>query len=153
MFAAITKFELKYHLRAPLFYILTLVFFLITFGAVTSDEITIGGSVGNVNRNAPYVIMLFLLVMSVFGILTTTAFVANSVHRDFELGTDSLFFSSPIKKWQYLGGRFLGSFTVGVMVYLGVVLAILIGSMMPWIDKARLGPFELFPYAYSLLVM
>ena len=44
----------------------------------------VGGAIGNVNRNAPYVIMQFLLVMSVFGILTTTAFVANSVHRDFE---------------------------------------------------------------------
>ena len=153
MFAAITNFELRYHLKAPLFYILTLVFFLLTFGAVTSDAITIGGSVGNVNRNAPFVIMMFLLVMSVFGILTTTAFVANSVHRDFELGTDALFFSSPIKKWQYLGGRFLGSFAVAVMVYLGVILAIMIGSKMPWIDQARLGPFELYPYAYSLFVM
>src|SRR5688572_3800777 len=116
MFRAIAAFELKYHLKAPLFYILLLVYFLLTFGAVASDAVTIGGSVGNVNRNAPYVIMMFLLVMSFFGILTTTAFVANSVHRDFELNTDSLFFSSPIRKWQYLGGRFLGSFTVAVMV-------------------------------------
>ncbi|HYI11086.1 MAG TPA: M1 family aminopeptidase [Thermoanaerobaculia bacterium] len=153
MLRAIAAFELKYHLKAPLFYILMLVYFLLTFGAVTSDAVTIGGSVGNVNRNAPYVIMQFLLVMSIFGILTTTAFVANSVHRDFELNTDALFFSSPIRKWQYLGGRFLGSFSVAVLVYLGVIGAIVIGSMMPWIDKERLGPFEIFPYAYSLFVM
>ncbi|HEX2060108.1 MAG TPA: M1 family aminopeptidase [Thermoanaerobaculia bacterium] len=152
-FKAIALFELKYHLRQPLFYILLLVYFLITFGAVTTEGITLGGSVGNVNRNAPYVIMMFLLVMSIFGILTTTAFVANSVHRDFELGTDALFFSSPIRKWQFLTGRFFGSFTVAVMVYLGVVGAIMIGSKMWWIDKERLGPFEIFPYAYSLFVM
>src|SRR5215210_7105763 len=131
MFRAIAAFELKFHLKAPLFYILALVFFLLTFGAVTTDGVRIGGSIGNVNRNAPFVIMQMMLIMSFFGILTTTAFVANSVHRDFELGTDALFFSSPIKKWQYLGGRFLGSFSVAVMVYLGVVSAIVIGSMMP----------------------
>jgi ABC-2 type transport system permease protein len=89
--------------------------------------------------------MQFMLVMSIFGVLTTTAFVANSVHRDFELGTDSLFFSSPIKKWQYLFGRFSGSFIVATLVYLGVAVAIMIGSLMPWIEKERLGPFDSGP--------
>lgn len=153
MINAITRFELRYHLRQPLFYILTALFFLLTFSAVTSDAVVIGGAVGNVNRNAPFVIMQFLLVMSVFGVLTTTAFVANAVHRDFELGTDALFFSSPIRTWQYLTGRFLGSFVVGVMVYLGVVLAIMLGSLMPWIDKERLGPFALKPYLFSLFMI
>lgn len=153
MFRAIAAFELKYHLKSPLFYILLFVYFLITFAAVTTDGVTLGGSVGNVNRNAPYVIMMWLLVMSIFGILSTTAFVANSVHRDFELNTDALFFSSPIKKWQYLGGRFAGSITIALMVYLGVIAAIMIGSKMWWIDQERLGPFDLAPYAYSLFVM
>lgn len=153
MFKAITTFELKYHLKAPLFYILLLVYFLITFAATTTDAVTMGGAIGNVNRNAPFVIMQFLLIMSVFGILTTTAFVANSIHRDFELGTDALFFSSPIKKLQFLGGRFLGSFGVAVLVFIGVASAILIGSFMPWIDQERLGPFELWPYLYSIFVM
>jgi ABC-type transport system involved in multi-copper enzyme maturation permease subunit len=153
MIRAITAFELRYHLKQPLFYILTALFFILTFFAVTSDAVQIGGAVGNVNRNAPYVIMQFLLVMSVFGVLTTTAFVANAVHRDFELGTDALFFSSPIRKAQYLTGRFLGSFTVGAMVFLGVVLAIMLGSFMPWIEKERLGPFQLWPYVFSLFVI
>jgi ABC-2 type transport system permease protein len=150
LFRAITNFELKYHLKAPLFYILFVVYFLLTFGAVTTDGVQIGGAVGAVNRNAPYVIMQFMLVMSIFGVLTTTAFVANSVHRDFELGTDSLFFSSPISKGQYLFGRFAGSFLVASLVYSGVVLAIIIGSLMPWIEKERLGPFELWPYVFSM---
>jgi ABC-type transport system involved in multi-copper enzyme maturation permease subunit len=153
MLSAIAKFELKYHLRAPLFYILTLVFFLLTFGAVTTDGVQLGGAIGNVHRNSPFVIMQFLLVMTIFGVLTTTAFVANAVHRDFELGTDALFFSSPIKKAQYLGGRFLGSFSVAVLVYIGVVGAIMIGGLMPWIEKERLGPFELWPYVYAMGVM
>jgi ABC-2 type transport system permease protein len=153
MFKAITSFELKYHVKAPLFYILLSVYFLLTFGAVTSDGVQIGGAVGAINRNAPFVIMQFLLVMSVFGILTTTAFVANAIHRDFDLHTDELFFSSPVSKAQYLGGRFAGSFIVATLVYLGVALAIMIGSLMPWIEKERLGPFELWPYVFSVLVL
>ena len=34
------------------------------FGAVTSDAVTIGGAIGNVHRNAPFVIMQLLIVMS-----------------------------------------------------------------------------------------
>jgi ABC-2 type transport system permease protein len=153
LFKAITSFELKYHLKAPLFYILFIVYFLLTFGAVTTDGVQIGGAVGAINRNAPYVIMQFMLVMSIFGVLTTTAFVANSAHRDFELGTDALFFSSPIRKSQYLFGRFTGSFVVASLVYMGVVLAIVIGSLMPWIEKERLGPFALTPYVFSMTML
>lgn len=153
MLKEIYTFELKYHLKLPLFYIIFAIFFLLTFGAVTSDAVQIGGSLGNVNRNAPFVIMQFLLIMSAFGVLTTTAFVANAVHRDVEYNTDSLFFSSPLRKLQYLGGRFLGSFTIASLVYLGVVTAIMIGSRMPWLEKERIGPFLLKPYVFAFFFM
>jgi len=149
----ILKFELRYHLRQPLFYILFVIFFFMTFGAVTSDAVQIGGALGNVNRNAPFVIMQFLLVMSTFGVLTTTAYVASAINRDFEYNTDSLFFSSPVKKSQYLFGRFSAAFIVSSLVYLGVVTAIMIGSFMPWLDKERLGPFVLKPYLFSYFVL
>jgi ABC-2 type transport system permease protein len=153
MFAALYRFELRYHLRQPLFYILFTLFFLLTFGAIASEGVTIGGAIGNVNRNAPYVIMRFLAIMSVFGVLTTTAYVANSVHRDIELKTDALFFSSPIRKATYLLGRFFGSLTIASAVYLGVAFAIMVGNAMPWIDKDRVGPFHFAPYLFSLFVL
>ena len=153
MFAAITKFELKYHLKGALFYILLLVYFLLSFLAVTTDGVQIGGALGNVNRNAPFVIMQFMLIMSIFGVLTTTAFVANAIHRDFELGTDALFFSAPLKKSSYLGGRFTGSLITAVGVYAGVALAVVIGSLMPWIEKEQLGPFSFEPYLFSIFAL
>src|SRR5437763_203589 len=149
----ILKFELRYHLRQPLFYILFVIFFFMTFGAVTSDAVQIGGALGNVNRNAPFVIMQFLLVMSTFGVLTTTAYVASAINRDFEYNTDSLFFSSPIKKGQYLFGRFSAAFIVSGLIYLGVVTAIMIGSTMPWLDKERLGAFLFKPYLFSYFAL
>jgi len=149
----IFKFELRYHFRGPLFYILFTIFFFMTFGAVTSDAVQIGGALGNVNKNAPFVIMQFLLIMSTFGVLTSTAYVANAIHRDFELNTDSLFFSSPVKKWQFLTGRFTAAYVVSSLIYLGVVLAIMVGSIMPWLDKDHVGPFMLTPYVFSYFVL
>ena len=153
MLAEIFRFEVRYHLKQLVFYVCLVIFFLLTFGAVTSDSVQIGGSIGNVNRNAPFVIMQFLLVMSVFSVFTTTAFVSNAALRDFDLGTDALFFSSPMRKRQYLIGRFAGSFVVSLLIYLGVVGGIMIGSFMPWLEKERIGAFTLTPYLYSWLVL
>ena len=57
MLARIAAFEVRYQLRAPLFYVGFALFFLLTFGSVTVDEIQIGGK-GNVNVNSPFAIAL-----------------------------------------------------------------------------------------------
>ena len=48
MFKAITAFEWRYQLKSPVFWVGFLLFFLLAFGAVASDNIQIG-SLGNVN--------------------------------------------------------------------------------------------------------
>ncbi|HYR28855.1 MAG TPA: M1 family aminopeptidase, partial [Thermoanaerobaculia bacterium] len=111
------------------------------------------GASTNVKWNSPYVVMMCLLMMSLFSTLTTAALVVSSIHRDFELNTDALFFSSPIKRWQYIAGRFLGSFGVAVLVYFGVITAIMLGSIAPWVAKEELGPVTLGPYAFSLFLL
>ncbi len=153
MFREIFSFELRYHLRSPLFWLSGAVFFLLSFGAVTSDVVTIGGALGNVHRNSPFVIMQIMLVMSVVGIFVTTAFVAGAVLRDYDHRTHEIFFSTPMKKRDYLAGRFCGALTAGVLIFLPVALAIMIGSFMPWLEPERIGPFALGPYVFSLLVL
>ena len=152
MLLRILVFELRYQIRQPLFWIATLLFFLLTFGAITTDTITVGGAIGSVNRNAPFVIFQLLAVMTAIGTFLTTAFVSNSVHRDFESQTDALFFSLPLKKRDYLFGRFGGSLLVANLVFLGVVLGIVIGSVMPWLEPERIGPFHLVPHLQAMLI-
>lgn len=146
----IFRFEVRHHLRSATFWLAGAAFFLLAFGAVTTDSVQIGGAVGNVNRNAPYVIQQFLAIMSVMGVFVTTVFVANAVLRDWEQGTDGLFFTTPVRKRDYLLGRFAGAFTVSVLIFLWVALAIVVGSFMPWLEPERVGPFQLMPYVYSL---
>jgi len=152
MLLRILLFELRYQIRQPLFWIATLLFFLLTFGAITTDAVTVGGAIGSVNRNAPFVIFQLLAVMTVIGTFLTTALVSNSVHRDFESQTDALFFSLPLKKRDYLFGRFGGSLLVANLVFVGVVLGIVFGSLMPWLEPERIGPFHLAPYVQAMLI-
>ena len=155
MLARIAAFEIRYQLRQPLFWIVGGIFFLLAFFAITTDAVTIGGSIGNVHRNAPFVIMQTLLTLTALGTFLTTAFVAGSVHRDFELQTDAQFFSLPIRKRDYLLGRFLGALVIAVLVFVGVALAIVVGSMMPWLEPERVGAFRLAPYlvAFGVFVV
>jgi len=153
MLLHIVRFEIAYHLRRPLLYITSGLLFLLTFGAVSSDSIQIGEAIGQVHRNAPLVIVQFLTISSAVGMFLIAAFVASSILRDFELGTDELFFSKPVRKRDYLLGRFIGSLVVSLAAFVGPVLGIVLGSLMPWIDPERLGPFSVQPYVFGLLVM
>ena len=47
MFGKIALFELRYQFRNPVFWVAAIIFFLLTFGAATSDDIQIGGG-GNI---------------------------------------------------------------------------------------------------------
>jgi ABC-type transport system involved in multi-copper enzyme maturation permease subunit len=151
MLARIFAFEVRYQIRQPLFWVAAALFFLLTFGAVTTDVVQVGGSIGSVNRNAPFVLMQILLVMTVIGTFLTTAFAAGSVHRDFETQADAIFFSLPIRKADYLFGRLSGSLAISWLVYLAVLLAVAIGGLMPWLEPERIGPFRLAPYVFSML--
>lgn len=149
-FREIFRFELLQTLRSPLFWGTGLFFATLTFGAVTSDSITIGGGIGNVQRNAPFVILQLLSVMSVISVFVTTAFVAGAALRDFERGTHELFFSTPMGKLDYLGGRFAGSIVASSGVMVLCSLGILVGSFMPWLEAERIGPTLVGPYLFAL---
>ena len=153
MFREIASFEIRYHLRQPVFWVAFAFFFLITFLATSTDAVVIGGALGKINRNAPFVIMQMMLIMSIIGVFFTTAFVASPVLRDIEHRTQGMFFSTPLKKRDYLLGRFTGAYVISLALFVSVALGIFLGSSMPWIEPERVGPVLWQPYLFSLAVL
>lgn len=153
MLRAIALFELKCQLKRPLLWLVMLVFFILSFAATVSDSVQIGGAIGNIHRNAPFVILQFHLILSIIGLFITTAFVAGAALRDFDYRTHELFFSRPVSKLDYLAGRFLAGLGISFVAFLAVPLGMIIGSYMPWLDPQRLGPFMPQAYLYGLLVI
>ena len=127
MFRKIAGFELRYQLKSPVFWVVATIFFLLTFGAATVDNIRIGGG-GSVHKNAPFAIAQTHLILSIFYMFVTTAFVANVVVRDDETGFGPILRSTRIGKFDYLYGRFTGAFLAAAISFLAVPLAIFIGS-------------------------
>lgn len=153
MFFEILRFELRQQWRAPLFWIIAAAFAGIAFAMGSTDAIAIAGSSGNVWRNAPLVIVNLLNFLMVMSILLVTIFVAGAALRDFDNRTSDLFFSTPMSRGAYLGGRFVAGYLTTLTIMLICALAIAIAGSMPWIDAERLGPSSWHGYAWALGVM
>ena len=154
MFAKIFRFELRYQLRNPVFWVAVVVFFLLTFAASTVDQIQIGSG-GNVHKNAPFAIAQIMLILSLFYMFVSTAFVANVIVRDDESGFGPIVRATRITKAPYLLGRFAGAFVAAALGYLVIPLAIWVGSHMPWVDSELIGAnrlsYYLAPYLWIAL--
>jgi hypothetical protein len=112
---------------------------LLVFGAISSDQVQIGGDMGSVHKNAPFVIEQYYALMSLICLLMTTAFMTAAANRDYSSGMYQFVFTSPIRKYEYFFGKFIGAFTIAIIPLLGVSLGALIGPMMPWVQPERYG--------------
>ncbi len=151
MFGEIFRFELRQQLRSPLFWLIATGFAALAFAAACSDSITIGGGIGNIHRNAPYVVVQMLGIFSVLGLFLITVFVAGAALRDFGANTAELMFATPVSRGAYLGGRFAAGWLVSVLVLAAVAAGMWLGSLMPWLDPARLGPTPWHAYGWALV--
>ncbi len=152
MFGKVAAFEFRYQIKNPVFWVAAGIFFLLTFGSVTIDQIHIGGG-GNIHKNSPFAIAQTHLIWTLFYMFVSTAFVANVIVRDEETGFGGILRSTSIKRFDYLYGRFAGAFAAAMVAYLAVPLALALGSFMPWVDKEVLGPLTLQPFLFSYFVL
>ena len=112
MFAKIAWFEFRYQLRQVVFWVAVVIFGLLGFGSVASDNVRIGVT-DNVHKNAPFVIGVTTLVFAEFYMFVVAALVANVIVRDEETGFGGIIRSTRISKADYLYGRFVGAFEIG----------------------------------------
>jgi ABC-2 type transport system permease protein len=155
MFGKIAAFEFRYQVRQPVFWVVAIIFFLLTFGATTIEQISVGGLGAQDHKNGPFALAVIHLSFTLFYMFVTTAFVANVVVRDDETGFGPIVRTTRIKKFDYLYGRFAGAFAAAALSFVAVPLAVMAGSVMPWVDAERFGPFmgQAYLYSYFLLAL
>ncbi len=152
MLAEVFRFELGYRLRQPAVYVFAALSCFMTFMAVSTDSVQIGGAMGNVARNSPYIITRLLIDMGMVGMIIVTILMASVVIRDRELGMQELFFTTPLSKGPFLAGRYLASVLLAVLTTGGAILGIVLASYMPWQDPDAILPFQLRPYLHAMAV-
>jgi len=154
MIGQIILFELKYRLKRPATYIYFAIIFLLCFGAMSWDAIQIGGGgVGQIKANAPTTIAIIMLSMTAFMMLIVSAVMGVPILREFDHRMSEIMFTTPIKKVDYLLGRFIGSFLILVLIFFGMVLGLTLGQFMPWTDADKMLPFNLYHVIHPFFVI
>jgi ABC-2 type transport system permease protein len=151
MLFGITRFETRYQLRNPVFWVSVAIFFLLGFGITASENVSIG-TPGAVHQNAPYAIAIATAVLSLFYLFVVTAFVANAIVRDDSSGFAPIVRSTPVTRTQIVIGRFLGGLVIAWLGYLAVPVGMWAGSIMPWVDPETIGPQRLSYYAWNYAI-
>ena len=153
MFSApVFTFESRYHLRRPTFWVITLVFFVIAL-----TDMVAKGSEGNAFFfvNSPLQIFQTTIWYTIFGILATAAFVAETFVRDTQNRTEELILSTPIRKSRYLATRFWAAFGMALLAFSAYLPGMVLGSLIPGLNSYAIGPLRLDAYllSYGLIAL
>ncbi len=151
MWYPIFKFEIQYRIKRPDTYVFFL--FLFLFSIVGVDFIFQGTDLGLMKKNSPIVIAKTMGAITGIFMILASMIMGVSVLRDFEYNIESLVFSTPIHKKDYLLGRFLGSFVVLLFVFSGVLFGMMLGEFMPWTNVDDLLEFNAFIYLKTFLII
>jgi ABC-2 type transport system permease protein len=144
----VIRFEWRYHTRQISFAAAAL--FFAGFGfALTAT----GFGPANVHVNSPYSIAQTMGLISLAAVFAIAIFCANSVVRDREHQFEEIVFSTSVEKFPYLFGRFAGSFLAAFTVFSATAIGMMLAALLPLHDAARVGPFSIIPYLWTLLVL
>ncbi len=151
MWYHIFKFEIQYRIKRPDTYVFFL--FLFLFSIVGVDFVFQGSELGLLKKNSPFVIAKTMGAITGIFMILASMIMGVSVLRDFEYHIESLIFSTPISKKDYLLGRFLGSFTVLLFAFTGILFGMILGEFMPWHHPDDLLAFNAIVYVKTFLMV
>ena len=147
MLGEVFRFEVAYRVRQPSTWVYALVLFGIPFLLLHA----INGSSNYLN--APIAVMQISTILGSVGMLVTAGIFGDAASRDVQMRMHSLFYTSPVREADYLGGRFLGALLVNAILAMGVPLGLLLASVMPYMSAGKFGPVRLDAYIQAYLLM
>jgi hypothetical protein len=117
------------------FFALALLWMAAAGGFFKSASITFGSQL----IDSPRSLMFTVSFLGSLGVVVMAAMMGRSIQQDFEYDMQHFFFSAPIRKHQYMFGRFLGAYLTLAVIFTSIVLGAWVGSYIPGIDPERLG--------------
>jgi ABC-2 type transport system permease protein len=152
MVAQILAFEFSQRLHRISTYVYFVVFFALGFlfvlmsgGAFSGASVDFGTG-GRVLVTSPFALNVIIMYISFFGVVVSAALAGQATYQDVENNSTAFLYTAPISKFDYLGGRFLGALAVQVAIFTSVGLGAWVGTCMPWLDPARVGPQSALAY-------
>ena len=159
MVLSILSFEFNRRLRRISTYVYFVVFFALGFlfvlmsgGAFPGASVDYGTG-GKVLVTSPFALNLIIMFVSFFGVIVVAALAGQATYQDVDSNCTAFFYTAPITKFDYLAGRFLGALAIQVVIFSSVGLGAWVGTLMPWLDPARVGPQSAYAYFQPYFTM
>ena len=141
----IFRFEIAYQLRRPWPWLCmaVLLVFAIVFTRVAVLPVTLPE---DFILNSPFIIATVTVFGCQIWLLIAPAVAGEAAARDVHTGLHPLVYASPIRKTEYLGGRFLAALVLNALILLAVQIGSLLAVYAPGANPEIVGPFR--PAAY-----
>jgi ABC-2 type transport system permease protein len=156
MFFKIFKYEVKYWLRKPVFYFYLLSLFGIGMLAMLADAGFFKDPITAVlppnYSNSPSGIVSFFSYFNRIFLFLLPTIIGATLYKDYQHNVHSLLYSFPIKKRDYLAGKFLGSFFIVIILTLSTGVCLAIAEQFPGLYAHKIGDFDLLGYLQSYSV-
>jgi hypothetical protein len=142
-FREIFRFEFAYQARR----VRTWIYFAILFFVANRLR---GGGV-----NSLFTAVQETLLLGLLWALMAPAVAGGAAARDVQTRMHPLVYTAPIRKADYLGGRFLAAFALNALILLAVPLGMLVDFLLPGRNPEIIGPFPPVTYfgAYGFLAL
>nr|WP_321235578.1 M1 family aminopeptidase [uncultured Psychroserpens sp.] len=156
MFKHIFLYELKYWLRKPTFYLYFIVFSSIAFLSVvgTAGLFDPPPTNNTIERliNSPFEINYMLQYFGKILLFLLPAIIGATIYKDFKGNAHSVLYSFPMRKQEYLFGKFLSPLLLVCSIAFSVGLSIGIAEHVPGLHDTKIGTFKLGGYLQALFL-
>lgn len=144
------RYELEHRLRSASTWIYAVILFLV---AVWMYLATADDSSAAALANAPERLAGAAVLPGMFGMLVSAALFGGAAVRDVAVGMEPLLYTSPLRKIEYLVGRFLAALAVNAVILVVIPLGALVATLLVGAsDPEAVGPFQAAAYLQSYFV-
>ncbi len=157
MFSKIFKFEIAYWLKSYLLYtyiaiifVLSLFIMGIALGLFDSSTVSV---VGISKVNSPIGIGGLLSAISLIIYFLLPSIIGNSIYKDYKSEMYQVLFSYPFTKSQYLLAKFFSSLLMSLVIVVFSLIALILASYLPGVNKDLLNDFNLLYYLQPFLIL
>jgi ABC-2 type transport system permease protein len=140
-FLEIFRYEFNYQVRRPWPWLIALVLLFLNF-LMTRDGGFAEALYSEFFLNSSFNVAKTTVFGGLLWLLMGGAIAGEAAARDVATGMHPLTYSMPIRKSEYLGGRFLAAFVVNAIILLSVQIAILLAVYLPGVAPTMIGPFR-----------
>ena len=145
---AVFRYELRMQVRRPTTWIYGAVFLASAAGIAANYHFQAAN--GGSHFDAPVAVAAGLVVATLAGLLLAAALTSDAATRDATSRLEPLFFTTPIRRHEYLGGRFLAAFAVYATLLALVPIGLMLAARLA-VAPDLVGPFRPRTYLEAYL--